>query len=346
MAYSAILAAEIASRLMGGEPLARVCADDGMPAEAAVREWVKRRPEFAQVRSMPPAVRKMHAFAGVLAQCVDVVEAAQKTGLSKSRVLCRIQQCADAGIAVEYKAANCPTCGAKVYARKGRSYCSRACRSRADRARRGRPKRGRTPVDPIKKLRSVMWKLRRVARRNDLKARLDIAKEKLHRLLFAAVGAHWVQALELGVSEEVNAIVFNHSSKDMSGADKWRLRYRHDVFFRQREKQRLRGHKMNRRGKCRGKMTAKETRSVYASSDSCLYCEARLAEADKVLDHMDPLTLGGAHASFNLAVACADCNTRKAAKTFSEWVATLEPMHSTRAADYYSERRPPVDEAA
>lgn len=48
---------------------------------------------------------------------------------------------------------------------------------------------------------------------------------------------------------------------------------------------------------------------------ACAYC-GRLAEH---LDHVHPLSKGGADAEHNIVPACAACNLSKGAKTLAEW---------------------------
>ncbi|MFE9335293.1 HNH endonuclease [Streptomyces sp. NPDC007063] len=63
---------------------------------------------------------------------------------------------------------------------------------------------------------------------------------------------------------------------------------------------------------------------IFARWDSlCAYCDA-IAEH---LDHVYPLSRGGADAAHNLVPACQPCNSAKGAKTLAEWAATFGPEH-------------------
>lgn len=53
--------------------------------------------------------------------------------------------------------------------------------------------------------------------------------------------------------------------------------------------------------------------------DTCAYCDAPAEH----LDHVHPLSKGGADAPHNLLPACAPCNLSKNAKTLAEWAATF-----------------------
>jgi 5-methylcytosine-specific restriction endonuclease McrA len=53
----------------------------------------------------------------------------------------------------------------------------------------------------------------------------------------------------------------------------------------------------------------------------CCYCEATATH----LDHVHPLSKGGADAEHNIVPACRTCNLRKGAKTLAEWAETFGP---------------------
>lgn len=51
----------------------------------------------------------------------------------------------------------------------------------------------------------------------------------------------------------------------------------------------------------------------------CAYCDARATH----LDHVHPLSKGGADAAHNIVPACAGCNLSKGAKTLADWATTF-----------------------
>jgi 5-methylcytosine-specific restriction endonuclease McrA len=125
----------------------------------------------------------------------------------------------------------------------------------------------------------------------------------------------------------------------MSEADEWKWKYRNDELFRQSEIQRLKAAKLKRiEGKRHCKMSAKQVRAIYAERSSCLYCGCALVIGAKVLDHMDPLSKGGAHDASNLVVACKKCNTRKAAKEFVDWLPLVAEDRRKLVADWYARK--------
>lgn len=73
-----------------------------------------------------------------------------------------------------------------------------------------------------------------------------------------------------------------------------------------------------RRARKLGAPRAPYSRSeIFARWDGqCCYCNAPAEH----LDHVNPLSRGGADAAHNLVPACAPCNLSKGAKTLAEWV--------------------------
>lgn len=53
----------------------------------------------------------------------------------------------------------------------------------------------------------------------------------------------------------------------------------------------------------------------------CCYCNAGAAH----MDHVHPLSKGGADAEHNVVPACSNCNLSKGAKTLAEWAETFGP---------------------
>ena len=52
----------------------------------------------------------------------------------------------------------------------------------------------------------------------------------------------------------------------------------------------------------------------------CAYCDAGAEH----LDHVQPLSKGGADTESNMVPACARCNLSKGARTLAEWAATFD----------------------
>lgn len=55
--------------------------------------------------------------------------------------------------------------------------------------------------------------------------------------------------------------------------------------------------------------------------NKCAYCDGWAAH----MDHVNPLSKGGADAEHNVVPACERCNLSKGAKTLAEWAETFGP---------------------
>lgn len=66
--YTPELAAEICARLSKGEPLTRICDDDGMPHENSVRNWMDADAAF----SVAIARAREDGFDRIAAECLEI----------------------------------------------------------------------------------------------------------------------------------------------------------------------------------------------------------------------------------------------------------------------------------
>ncbi|MFI2188009.1 HNH endonuclease [Streptomyces sioyaensis] len=64
---------------------------------------------------------------------------------------------------------------------------------------------------------------------------------------------------------------------------------------------------------------------------ACAYCGAHATH----LDHVTPLSKGGADVESNIVPACAPCNLSKGAKTLAEWSLTFGPDPELAAGTGY-----------
>jgi len=55
----------------------------------------------------------------------------------------------------------------------------------------------------------------------------------------------------------------------------------------------------------------------------CAYCGARIGKRGGSLDHLTPVSRGGADAVGNLVLSCKPCNDRKGPRTATEYVRDL-----------------------
>lgn len=73
-----------------------------------------------------------------------------------------------------------------------------------------------------------------------------------------------------------------------------------------------------------GSLTKKTIGELFGSTKNCPCCGRIMQRNDKHMDHINPLALGGAHSITNVMVLCRECNTRKHAKSFDDWYASLD----------------------
>jgi len=108
----------------------------------------------------------------------------------------------------------------------------------------------------------------------------------------------------------------------------YRWRYQTDPAFRAKEKAKAAGRKSRRitHMKRDGTLTGDVVRRLFATASVCPYCDKLMTRDDKTLDHMTPVSLGGAHGIGNVTVCCYSCNSRKVNLPFSAWLAKL-PAH-------------------
>ncbi|MBK6602171.1 MAG: HNH endonuclease [Betaproteobacteria bacterium] len=84
------------------------------------------------------------------------------------------------------------------------------------------------------------------------------------------------------------------------------------------------------------------TRLLRSERDNCPYCGIALPDttADRkqlrtVVDHMDPLELGGEDSLRNVVCCCSRCNSRKKDRLFLDWLQKLDEPFRTRACEIY-----------
>jgi len=80
----------------------------------------------------------------------------------------------------------------------------------------------------------------------------------------------------------------------------------------------LKGNNAKRRARMRGARIEKTDPSLVYGAKNCYWCGTRLM-CDGSLDHVVPISRGGAHASFNIVACCLQCNWEKNAKMPDQW---------------------------
>lgn len=184
--------------------------------------------------------------------------------------------------------------------------------------------------------------------RGDRSAEYDAKRSRERGLRLAAMlwldagyyAAH-VEALALNAQfDRADRELLKASNRRFeSSAEEWRWRYRNEPEFRRAQIQRSKVRKIDRRVASDGTLTPEQVRLVHAERSSCLYCGCRLGSCDRVLDHMDPISKGGAHDMSNLVVTCKKCNARKSAKTFVQWLYFVPEDRRELIANWYAMKR-------
>ena len=190
------------------------------------------------------------------------------------------------------------------------------------------------------------------------------AKQRLRRLKFDAHVKAWLtyqRKLQEKYCAHVAAFVaFKRTASDgwharhwkavgkpwnnprLSDALQYKIQYRLDLEFRLSEINRLGWRKETLAARDDGTANFWE---MLRERKTCPYCGTRITKENAVADHMDPLKLGGSNSQHNLTICCRDCNQKKAAKPFSQWLEML-PQSRRRAARLWYIRKhskPPED---
>jgi len=79
----------------------------------------------------------------------------------------------------------------------------------------------------------------------------------------------------------------------------------------------------------------------------CWYCGVELGVREIHIDHIDPLSRGGADTIHNLALACKNCNRAKWDSTlveFTRWVNRLKSIEKFPAKDGFKADVIPLDD--
>lgn len=101
---------------------------------------------------------------------------------------------------------------------------------------------------------------------------------------------------------------------------RWKARYA-DPLFRATHIGRARVNSYRRAAQASatedGTMTGETIARMFAKANRCSYCNCKMKAHEKTLDHVVPLSKGGAHSILNAVVCCKPCNSRKHARDVS-----------------------------
>lgn len=106
---------------------------------------------------------------------------------------------------------------------------------------------------------------------------------------------------------------------------RWRERYNSDPAFRLKQVTKCRARKVLKRSGITLIDDGTVEVDVFTEHSECPYCGVDMPINAATIDHMQPLTKGGAHSRSNVIACCFRCNTKKGNKDFSVWLASLPP---------------------
>ena len=245
---------------------------------------------------------------------------------------------------------NCVTCGVAVPPDVGRDKASRRVCAECTRVRHLEKSRKRRAAKP------EQIKAERVAYRDKLHAE---GRVKPMALVMAEHEARRQGKPRSAASQRSRFIAFGEAPSTRAGAIailqttltkllavrceaigqkvdtvQYKARYAADVDFRERERTRTSGKRWGNRAEGRddGTLTRDVVRKLFSRAKQCPYCWQPMHSADKSLDHMHPLSLGGWHALSNVLVCCRRCNSRKHDTPYADWLKRIpEPCERALA---------------
>jgi 5-methylcytosine-specific restriction endonuclease McrA len=86
------------------------------------------------------------------------------------------------------------------------------------------------------------------------------------------------------------------------------------------------------------KLSSRRKQELKKSAKTCAYCLKEMSIEERVIDHIIPLSLSGENTERNVVVCCSQCNYRKGAMTYLNWVKKLPVELRTNAKRLYYER--------
>lgn len=168
---------------------------------------------------------------------------------------------------------------------------------------------------------------------------LRLQEQEEHTAL--KVRTQWAREWLKVVRKESDAAHYRTKSKEIYNADPEKQRQRSTVY-RHANPERVAkwGDKRKRLAaqQSDGSMTHDEVGRLFGEAEVCPYCERKLNGKNKSLDHMIALSLGGSHSLQNTLICCRECNLRKSAAPFAEWIRTLSVSCGRRATRIYRQR--------
>ena len=84
-----------------------------------------------------------------------------------------------------------------------------------------------------------------------------------------------------------------------------------------------------------GSVTVEALRDAWEYMTLCLNCGRELTRDNKTVEHMTPMSKGGAHSLVNVIIVCGACNETKRDRHFDEWLERLSEPYRSAAHDRF-----------
>lgn len=208
---------------------------------------------------------------------------------------------------------------------------------------RERRKRERARVDPAyrdhirhlrKKWKTTLRRKRGVPTRAELNARAAEQQAEQDRYQGAKVAARaaWRYWLDVLAPDEWLRVYWaNHpkpwTDRRLTKAQRYTMHYELDPEWRAKEYHRLQRAKAARLALVSdiGRDMQVAIRRLRDTAEHCHYCGAKLTKTTRTIDHVVPLSKGGAHTISNIVPACRGCNSKKNDRDLAEFIAGPAP---------------------
>lgn len=122
----------------------------------------------------------------------------------------------------------------------------------------------------------------------------------------------------------------------LSDAIQYKIKYRMNLEFRLGEINRQTWRKETLQDRDDGTINFF---ALLRERKTCPYCGIKITKANAVADHMDPLSKGGNNTTSNLTICCDDCNKKKSAKTYLDWMICLPETRRSAAMAWYKKKK-------
>ena len=99
-----------------------------------------------------------------------------------------------------------------------------------------------------------------------------------------------------------------------------RARYQYDPQYRAAQILKRHRRDVATEAVCDGTITKRVVYEMFARTKSCGYCGVAMQYQDKSMDHLIPISRGGAHSIENVEVVCLQCNKAKHCDTALEFL--------------------------